>query len=431
MQNAKQLDLGAYFGFIRNPAKTVDGFIADYINYHGELNFGQQVLFIQRLKELLGAAGAHLTHDDILDGKAAPQAAFLKSFSPANAGQYYAPVAAAAAALEVLPESASEWHTTRLPAPMNMRLHLQTRPALTIFQTAGQHIFIGPFGYQLFDPRAGTYAPAASSRAFSRGIEAYPTAPVQQPVVLIQDQFDGGNFAHYLLDWVPRIIHFARGFPAIAASCLYVMGGIPGAFQQEILKEFSRVLNIPAARFIFPQQRYVLQAAGPIFYFSDQAAPAHPLNMCHPATMRAVETLFTNRPYAPFQPPLIYISRRDASLRRIVNEDQLARALARLGYVEICLSDFTVAEQRALFQTAESVVAPHGMGLTHLLFGNPRCRVLELFNPVLGTDTYAFLAIARGMRYDFLLGTESSNGRSDYIMDIAAVVEAVKAQAST
>jgi hypothetical protein len=432
MQNAKQLDSAEFFTFIKNPAKTVDDFIKTYITYHGDLNFSHQMIFVEHLKKLLGPDAASLTPADILGQRGELKPAFLRGFSPVNAGQYFEPADLPAESLEILPESENDWQRTRLPSPMNMRLRLKKRPAVKIFKTGAQNIFIGPFGYQLFNPKAGTYAPEASSRAFSRAIEAYPSAPVHLPVVIIKDQYDGANFAHYLYDWIPRIIYFAQAFPDLAASCLYIMGGVPGPFQQEILRKVSDSLNIPAARFMFPQERYILQASGPIFYFSDQMSlPAHPLHMAHPRTIRAVETLFTNRPYSPFQPPLIYVSRRDARLRKIVNEDELARTLGRLGYVDICLSNFTAAEQRALFQTAESVVAPHGMGLTHLFFANPRCRVLELFHPTQGTDAYAFVATARGLRYDFLLGRPVREGSSDYLMEIDAVVEAIKTQAST
>jgi capsular polysaccharide biosynthesis protein len=42
------------------------------------------------------------------------------------------------------------------------------------------------------------------------------------------------------------------------------------------------------------------------------------------------------------------------------------------------VSNLTAGEQAALFDGAEAVVAPHGAGLTNLIFASSACAVLEL-----------------------------------------------------
>lgn len=84
----------------------------------------------------------------------------------------------------------------------------------------------------------------------------------------------------------------------------------------------------------------------------------------------------------PDRPPdkhqRIYISRKDSYRRQVLNEDALMNALKPLGFQRYRLEEMTVDDQINLFHDAECVVAPHGAGLTNLLFAHS-IPVVELF----------------------------------------------------
>jgi hypothetical protein len=63
-------------------------------------------------------------------------------------------------------------------------------------------------------------------------------------------------------------------------------------------------------------------------------------------------------------------------------------------------------DQIELVRGAEVILAPHGMGLTHLVFHDGRPLIVELHNAGLGTDAYAFMAHALGFRYRAVLGRD-------------------------
>ncbi len=421
--NSAQKDLDEFFGFILNPKRTPESLVQGYIGYHGGTNWGQQQVLVKLIKSLLGSSGEGLTRGDILGPNGDIKTAFLARFMPQFVGEYFDEANPVIESTVVLPPSENEWQDTTLPPPINARLRLPHRPALTIRKTSGHSLFLGPYGYQIFDPGARTYYPMASSRAFARSIDRYPQSNEASSLVLIQDSYDGGNFAHFLFDWVPRILYFIKAKPDEAHRSKFILGGKPGPFQREILRRIGERLNIQSEKFIFPTSRSILKIDGPIYYFSDQReAMAHPLNMCHKSTIRLVDDLFDDVQWNSESPPKIYVSRRDASLRKISNEDALSKTLQSLGFVDICLSDFGVLDQMAIFKGAKSVVAPHGMGLTHLFFSSPNTEVLELFHPEVGSDDYAFVARARGFQYDFLLGTETDSNTVSYNIDIDSVV---------
>jgi capsular polysaccharide biosynthesis protein len=73
----------------------------------------------------------------------------------------------------------------------------------------------------------------------------------------------------------------------------------------------------------------------------------------------------------------IYISRRSATHRRIVNEDEVRALAGRHGFEVVELEDLPVTEQIRMFASARTILAPHGAGLTNIIYSE-RPRVLEL-----------------------------------------------------
>lgn len=77
----------------------------------------------------------------------------------------------------------------------------------------------------------------------------------------------------------------------------------------------------------------------------------------------------------------IYISRRMAKLRRISNEAELMPWLESEGFKIVCLETLSFEEQIQLFQSAKMILAPHGAGLTNMIFMPPGGTIIELFPP--------------------------------------------------
>lgn len=80
-------------------------------------------------------------------------------------------------------------------------------------------------------------------------------------------------------------------------------------------------------------------------------------------------------------PERIYISRENAWNRKVINEEEVISYLAGYGFEKVTLESMTVAQQIQLFSSAKVIVAPHGAGLTNLVFCHPGTKVIELFSP--------------------------------------------------
>jgi hypothetical protein len=93
----------------------------------------------------------------------------------------------------------------------------------------------------------------------------------------------------------------------------------------------------------------------------------------------------------------LFVARRGAAGRRVVNEEQVMGVLSRRGFELIVPDRLTFAEQAALFSSAEAVMGPHGAGLANMLFGEGT-RVVELFSSYWNPGVY-MVAAARGFTY--------------------------------
>jgi hypothetical protein len=101
-------------------------------------------------------------------------------------------------------------------------------------------------------------------------------------------------------------------------------------------------------------------------------------------------------------PKRIYVSRRKASSRGVSNDAALLGVLESHGFVEVRLEELGLAEQIALFREADAIVAPHGAGLTNLVFCEPGTLVVEFIAEGYGSELYLKLGQARQLDYHLL-----------------------------
>lgn len=84
----------------------------------------------------------------------------------------------------------------------------------------------------------------------------------------------------------------------------------------------------------------------------------------------------------------IIISRRSASVRRVVNEEYLIDRLQVYGFKLVFLEELTFREQVNLLRSAKCVVSSHGAGLTNILFCQSGTKVFEIFGDNASIDRY-------------------------------------------
>ncbi|WP_159788133.1 glycosyltransferase 61 family protein [Sodalinema gerasimenkoae] len=209
-------------------------------------------------------------------------------------------------------------------------------------------------------------------RIFNR-VQLPPVEPIEGTVAVLTG-LSANVYFHWMVDVLPRLdILRCSGLPEAEIDWFYV-NSVAKPFQRQTLEQ----LGIPGDRILESDRHPHLQAtrlvvpsfAGPIGW----------------ATGESIE--FLRSQFLPSQPSLaptsakrLYISRQTAQYRRVINEPQLIQRLQHQGFQVIALEDYSVTEQAQLFANAEIIVAPHGAGLTNLVFCQPETTVIELFSP--------------------------------------------------
>ncbi|MBD2554138.1 DUF563 domain-containing protein [Limnothrix sp. FACHB-708] len=100
----------------------------------------------------------------------------------------------------------------------------------------------------------------------------------------------------------------------------------------------------------------------------------------------------------------IYITRSKASYRRLLNETEVMEFLIAEGFEIVELETLPLLKQVAMFATAEVVVAPHGAGLTNLVFASPGTWVLELLSIAYRPVCYKVISEFVDLNYRYVIG---------------------------
>jgi capsular polysaccharide biosynthesis protein len=107
----------------------------------------------------------------------------------------------------------------------------------------------------------------------------------------------------------------------------------------------------------------------------------------------------------------------------VTNEQELRHYLSQQGFDIVELAYLEVIDQIRAVKSADVIVGPHGMGLTHLAFHGRSPKVVELFHPEIGTDAYAVLSRSLGFDYGYVIGEPVSG--SDFKISVDRLADAL------
>jgi capsular polysaccharide biosynthesis protein len=135
---------------------------------------------------------------------------------------------------------------------------------------------------------------------------------------------------------------------------------------------------------------------------------------------------------------LLFVSRRDAVRRVIVNEQELAEALEAQGFRTIVPSELTAREQIEAFSASRVIVAAHGAALANLVFAPAGAFVIELASAaILHMSTFRQLTGVLGQRLVTLVSDdydvtrpEQNASHLDYRVDVAEVLAVLRREES-
>lgn len=229
----------------------------------------------------------------------------------------------------------------------------------------------------------------------------------------------GANYFHFTIDYLPRLIAFrklAREGKVPDSNCNYLTSMprlTPWQLRYLELIDFEERLEMLSHRRTTRINRLhvVSQTRMNMTY-----CPTALENMRH--------TIFPRlKPGSSFNfSRRVYVSRGKDSGRHVINEKELVQVLSKYGFVAYQLEHMPLDDQIHLFRDCEFVVAPHGAGLTNLLYSH-QPSVLELFSERrldIGYGAFLSLCLNVGGRYSCLV-SDKSHKNGAFSVDIDKV----------
>ncbi|KKM75432.1 hypothetical protein LCGC14_1390320 [marine sediment metagenome] len=95
----------------------------------------------------------------------------------------------------------------------------------------------------------------------------------------------------------------------------------------------------------------------------------------------------------------VFISRAAASIRRLSNEAELVTMLEKAGFELVLMEDLNFEQQVRLMGETRVLMAPHGAGLTNMMFCAPGTQVVEIAEPSYPNPNFYAIAVAMGLDY--------------------------------
>jgi capsular polysaccharide biosynthesis protein len=221
---------------------------------------------------------------------------------------------------------------------------------------------------------------------------------------------DGSDlYYHWLFQLLPRFELMRRAGIDLNSIDYFLVNSLRRPFQRESLQalgidqekiiEASRVPYLKAHKLIVPS----IPLAGGCF---------------RPWMLQFIRDTFLPKDDAGvIKPPgrRIYISRGLAGYRRVLNEPEVIQCLRQRGFEEIKLETLSMRQQAAAMASCEVIVAPHGSGLSNLVFCSPGTKVIEFFSPELVAAFFWKISSQLDLDYYYFLGNGPSATRDpDY-----------------
>ncbi len=224
--------------------------------------------------------------------------------------------------------------------------------------------------------------------------------------VAVLTGLSGNVYFHWLVDILPRFFILKQSGLRLDKIDYFLVNSCQQSFQRETL----RLLGIPVAKIIESDRMPHVQAdrlvvpsfPGPLGWAESWSIQflretlLEPLHGKMAAELTDIASCSVGK--------RLYISRRDAKHRRVLNEAEVIAYLKKLEFTIVALEDLGLTEQVRLFAQAEIIISLHGSGLTNLIFCRAGTKVVELFSPHYIRHYYWLISQILNLEHYYLVG---------------------------
>ena len=227
-------------------------------------------------------------------------------------------------------------------------------------------------------------------------MEELPPCEQIEGTVAVVTALSANVYFHWMVDVLPRLDVLRRGgFDFDRIDKFFV-----NQYRQPFQKESLQRLGIPEDKIIESDRHPHIRAERLLV----PSLPSH-FSWLSSESVRFLRQTFLPKIEGDIpSPERIYISRTKTRYRHLLNEPEVLDLLQEYGFVSVCLETLSLDEQVHLFSRAKAIVAPHGSGLTNILFCQPQTSVIEIVSPNYFRHYFGAISQLVGLRHYYLRG---------------------------
>jgi hypothetical protein len=209
------------------------------------------------------------------------------------------------------------------------------------------------------------------------------------------------NYYHLLIDSLPRILFSLNAF-CPAARILVTQ------FQAARLKRGRGDLLTQMGN-IFELDKYLDIAKGDLLHVERAIIPKQRVRFIG-SVMQIFQDVAARSGAARSQ-RRVYISRRLATARRVINEESVISVLQEFGFQPVCLEQMAFEEQINVFRGSDVIIGPHGAGLANIVFSKSGTTLIELLQDsgLYKVPVFAELTAIAGGKHVVLVAQSEAN----------------------
>jgi len=224
------------------------------------------------------------------------------------------------------------------------------------------------------------------------------------------------NFFHWFLDVLQKLEFMERNYRDTAESAVVI---IPSSHQADFMASSIAAFDF---RF-FQQDNDQLLLVKNLLVVPNLAPTGNYRKEVVLNLRKRLRNYFLSELNESMQVKRVYITRKNATKRKIINEDDLLPKLREFGFKVIDMDALSFKQQIQVMLGAEMLVSLHGAGLTHMLWMKDRGKVLEIrASGDCHNNCYFTLASDLELDYYYSLADKidvtQSTQLADYIIDL-------------
>jgi capsular polysaccharide biosynthesis protein len=233
------------------------------------------------------------------------------------------------------------------------------------------------------------------------------TSRISQPVIVLPDT----GYYHWLLEVLPAALHCLQAEPEAAV----LVSSHPAAYVDQALEVLAPPGGVIRSSMPVSADHLILAAIESWSGF----VPQEDVVILQQQILPLVAHQENEQ--------LIYVSRR-GSTRSPVNELEVERAVADLGFKVVRAERARFTDQVEVFRSAHVIAGVHGAGLANQVWSRSLRGIVEIQTPRYFNDCFARLAVSQGAAYTPSMCQPEASGGEAVVID--EVVRAVGAQLS-